>query len=90
MNSQWDRTRLAWSRTVLAVVGVILLGALRLATAGMVLLAVIAGVLGAVACVAGILRMRSLQAGEASAPTWEPLAVTCAACLLSLSVLVST
>lgn len=89
MNSQWDRTRLAWSRTVVAVIGVVLLGAFRLATGGLVAVAVVAGVLGAAACIAGILRMRALQNEQLRPATWEPLAVAGAACVLALAVLVT-
>lgn len=87
MNSQYERTRLAWRRTLLAVIVIGGLGALHLALAGLEVEAGIALVLTCLGVVPVAHRLRGLR-NENPTAGWEPLAVTVVAVLLSLSVLV--
>ncbi len=88
MNSQYERTRLAWRRSMLAVTVIGGLGAVHLALAGYQIEAVIAIVLTVIGIIPIVHRLRSLR-GQAPAATWEPAVVTLVAVLLSLSVLVA-
>ena len=85
--SQTDRTRLAWRRTILAVLVVAGLGAVHLATARMPGLAVLATVTGVVGVVPASRRLRTLRTAH-PVPRWEPLALVVAACLLASVVLI--
>jgi len=87
MNSQYERTRLAWRRTLLAVTVIGGLGAIHLALAGYPIEAGIAIVLTVIGVIPVVHRLRALR-GQAPAATWEPAIVTLVAVLLSLSALV--
>ncbi len=89
MNSQTERTRLAWRRTFLALLVVGGIGAVHLATAGLTHLALTSAVITAVGCVTAARRLSVLRRSEPVwVPTWEPLVLTLAGCLLALTVLV--
>ncbi len=88
MNSQTERTRLAWRRTVLAVLVVAGVGSVHLALAGLLHLAVLVGVVGLVGCIPAAHRLNTLRQVH-PAPTWEPVMLTAVGCLLALSVLVN-
>lgn len=87
MNSQTERTRLAWRRTILAVLVVGGVGAVHLATAGFPELAALCGLVTAVGCVPAVRRLTVLRSGATPVPTWEPAVLTVAGCLLALSVM---
>ncbi len=87
MNSQTERTRLAWRRTILALLVVGGIGAVHLATVGLLQLAVLSGLVTAVGCVAAMRRLTVLRVDATPVPTWEPTALTVSACLLALSVI---
>jgi uncharacterized membrane protein YidH (DUF202 family) len=86
VNSQAERTRLAWRRTLLAVMVVGGIGAVHLATAGLVYLALAASLLTLIGCVPVAHRLWVLREAVPVA-TWEPAVLTCAGLLLSVSVL---
>jgi uncharacterized membrane protein YidH (DUF202 family) len=88
VNSQTERTRLAWRRTILTVLAVGGLGALHLALAGFPLGAALAGVLAMAGCVPALNRLTALRRGHVPA-RWQPAALTVTTCLLALSVLVT-
>lgn len=88
MNSQTERTRLAWRRTVLAVLVVGGVGSVHLALAGLLHLSVAIGVIALVGCVPAAYRLNTLRQAHPAA-TWEPALLTTVGCLLALSVLVS-
>jgi uncharacterized membrane protein YidH (DUF202 family) len=88
VNSQTERTRLAWRRTILVVLVVGGVGAVHLATAGLLHLAVLAAVVTVLGCVPAVRRLAVLREA-APVATWEPLALTAAGCLLAASVLVT-
>jgi hypothetical protein len=69
----------------LLVVGGI--GAVHLAISGMVQLAVLASVVTILGCVSAARRLTVLRTGPPTVPTWEPMVLTVAGCLLALSVL---
>lgn len=87
MNSQYERTRLAWRRTLLAVTVIGGLGAIHLALAGYQIEAGIAIVLTLVGVVPIVHRLMALR-GESPTATWQPAVVTLVALMLSLSALV--
>lgn len=89
MNSQWERTRLAWRRTVLTVLVVGGVGAVHLATAGLLEMAVLCGVVALVGCVPAMRRLTALREHEVPVATWEPMVLTVSGCLLALSVLLA-
>lgn len=89
MNSQWERTRLAWRRTILALIVVGGIGAVHLATAGLVVMAVLCGVVAMAGCVPAMRRLIALRHGVEAVPPWEPAALTVTGCLLALSVLLA-
>ena len=88
MNSQIERTRLAWRRTVLALLVVAGVGSVHLAVAGLGHLALAVGVIALVGCVPAAHRLTSLRRFQTRA-TWEPAVLTVTGCLLALSVLVN-
>jgi len=88
MNSQTERTRLAWRRTILAVLVVAGVGSIHLALAGLLHLAVLAGVVALIGCVPAAYRLNTLRQAH-PVPTWEPAMLTVVGCLLALSVLVN-
>lgn len=85
MNSQTERTRLAWRRTILALLVVGGIGAVHLATIGLVHLAMISGVVTAIGCVPAVRRLAVLRT-SAPVATWEPAVLTVSGCLLALAV----
>ena len=88
MNSQTERTRLAWRRTILALVGVGLIGALHLALAGLPHLAVLSVAITGLGAAAFIRRAMALRRPQTPvAATWEPALLALTGCLLSLAVL---
>lgn len=87
MNSQWERTRLAWRRTILAVLAVGGIGAIHLATGGLLELAILCGAVTALGCVPALWRLTALRIGTEEVASWEPAALTVCGCLLALSVL---
>lgn len=80
--SQYERTRLAWRRTILAVLVIAGLGALHLATAGLVREASLFGGLTVAALAPAVHRLRALR-HEVSVATWQPAVLTVAACLMA-------
>lgn len=88
MNSQYERTRLAWRRTILAVLVIGGLGAVHLATAGYTREASIDLGLTLVALGAAMHRLRTLRR-EVAVSSWQPGVVTACACLMAMSVFVS-
>jgi uncharacterized membrane protein YidH (DUF202 family) len=86
VNSQTERTRLAWRRTILALLVVGGIGAVHLATVGLQELAVLSAVVTSVGCVAAMRRLTVLRVDATPVPTWEPAVLTASACLLALSV----
>jgi uncharacterized membrane protein YidH (DUF202 family) len=86
VESQYERTRLAWRRTILALVVIGGLGAIHLATANYLREAGAVIGLTVIGVVPAIRRLRSLRNRQALA-TWEPAVLTVAACLMALSVL---
>ncbi|MEZ5185095.1 MAG: hypothetical protein R2720_05070 [Candidatus Nanopelagicales bacterium] len=88
MNSQTERTRLAWRRTILTVLVVGGLGSVHLAVAGLLHLAVAVGVVALIGCVPAAYRLNTLRQAHPMA-TWEPLFLTTVGCLLALTVLVN-
>jgi uncharacterized membrane protein YidH (DUF202 family) len=88
MNSQTERTRLAWRRTVLAVLVVGGVGSVHLGLAGLLHLALLVGVVALVGCVPAAYRLNTLRDAH-PVPTWEPAMLTVVGCLLALSVLVN-
>jgi len=87
MQSQYERTRLAWRRTILAVIVIGGLGSVHLATAGRTAEAAVMVGLAVVAVVPAVRRLMSLRR-ERPLATWEPVVLTVAACLMGLSVFV--
>ncbi|HRY09834.1 MAG TPA: hypothetical protein P5544_07660 [Candidatus Nanopelagicales bacterium] len=87
MNSQTERTRLAWRRTILALLVVGGIGAVHLATAGLVELAVLTGLVTVAGCVAAMRRLTVLRVSGTPLPAWEPAVLTVSSCLLALSVI---
>lgn len=86
--SQTERTRLAWRRTILVVLVVAGLGSVHLATAQMPGLAVLAAATGVVGVIPASRRLYTLRTSH-PVPRWEPLVLAVAACLLASVVLVS-
>lgn len=89
MNSQFERTRLAWRRTILAVLVAGGLGGLHLALAGALRAAALVGLIAVVGSALGLSRLTTLRQ-ERPEPGWQPLALTITICLLALSVLART
>lgn len=87
MNSQTERTRLAWRRTILALLVVGGIGAVHLATVGLVELAVLSGLVTVGGCVAAMRRLTVLRVEGTPLPSWEPAVLTVSSCLLALSVI---
>jgi len=87
VNSQWERTRLAWRRTILAVLAVGGIGAIHLATGGLLELAILCGAVTALGCVPALWRLTALRIGTEEVASWEPAVLTVCGCLLALSVL---
>lgn len=85
MNSQTERTRLAWRRTILALLVVGGVGAVHLATAGLAHLAALSALVTALGCVPAVRRLNALREGAPIA-TWEPAVLMLSGCLLALSV----
>ena len=88
MNSQTERTRLAWRRTVLALVGVGGIGAVHLAVVGlphMAGLCLLVALLGALPALRRTADLR--RASPPSPATWEPALLAVTGCLLALAVL---
>ena len=83
LGSQYERTRLAWRRTILAVLVIAGLGAVNLATAGLVREASLLSVLTAASLVPAVHRLRALRR-EVPVATWQPVALTVAAFLMAL------
>lgn len=87
MNSQYERTRLAWRRTILALIVIGGIGSVHLATAGYLVEAGLVVVLAVSGVLPAMHRLRGLR-NERPVAGWEPLAVTASACLMALSVVV--
>jgi hypothetical protein len=87
VNSQWERTRLAWRRTILTVLVVGGIGAVHLATGGLLALAALCGAVTALGCLPALWRLTALRIGTEQMATWEPAVLTACGCLLALSVL---
>lgn len=88
MNSQYERTRLAWRRTILAVLAVGGLGALHLALAGWVVAAAALGLLAVAGSLLGLTRLTALRREQVDAD-WQPYALTVTTCLLALAAVVA-
>lgn len=86
MNSQFERTRLAWRRTILAVLAAGGLGGLHLALAGALRAAILVGLVAVIGSALSLSRLTALR-HERTQPGWQPLALTVSICLLALSVL---
>jgi len=87
VNSQWERTRLAWRRTILAVLVVGGVGAVHLATGGLLELAVLCGAVTVLGCVPALWRLTVLRLGTDAVASWQPAMLTVCGCLMALSVL---
>lgn len=84
--SQPDRTRLSWRRTLNGVLAVGGIGALRMITQGHILEAALASIVALVSIWPMYWRQIVLRHSNAPA-TWEPLAVAACAVLLAATVL---
>jgi Na+/H+ antiporter NhaB len=80
--SQYERTRLAWRRTILAVLVIAGLGAMHLATAGLVREASLFSALTLAAVAPAAHRLRALR-HEVPVATWQPAMLTVVACLMA-------
>jgi uncharacterized membrane protein YidH (DUF202 family) len=89
VNSQYERTRLAWRRTVLALLATGGLGALHLALTRSAWEAVLVGLVAVAGSLLGLVRLASLRERRATA-TWQPAALTVTILLLSLTALAGT
>ena len=63
------------------------IGAVHLATAGLVELAVLTGLVTVAGCVAAMRRLTVLRVAGTPLPAWEPAVLTVSSCLLALSVI---
>lgn len=85
--TQFQRTELAWRRTLVGVVAVAGLGSIHLLGDRHVVLGVFVGTLSMLAVVPIVLRIRQLRAGDARPMTWQALAL--AGALVALGVGIS-
>lgn len=86
--TQAERTRLSWRRTMIGVLAVGAVGSLHLLASGLAELSLAASVIALIACLPMWHRQRVLRT-SVEPPTWQPLALTVICCVLALSVLLA-
>lgn len=84
--TQFQRTELAWRRTLIGVVAVAGIGSIHLLGGRHVILGVFVGTLSVVAIIPIVFRIRQLRAGDASPMTWQPLALAAALVALGFGI----
>lgn len=86
--TQAERTRLAWRRTLIGVLAVAGIGALHLITVGEAVPAVVSSFLALCVALPIWHRQRTLRTSHPAA-TWEPLAVSVGICLLAVGLIIT-
>ena len=87
--TQWERTLLAWRRTMIGVLAVLGIGGIHISVSRHPWLGVLAGALSLIAIIPMLSRINQLRRRAPGPATWQPLALVIgllglAACLLVL------
>lgn len=87
--NQYERTVLAWRRTMIGMLAVLGIGGIHISTMDHPWMGVVAGLLSLIAIIPIVLRMNELRREQKGPATWQPVAlvvgmVTLAAFLLLL------
>jgi uncharacterized membrane protein YidH (DUF202 family) len=73
--NQFERTQLAWRRTMIGILAVVGIGGIHISTMNHPWMGVVAGLLSLIALIPIVQRMTELRRHNASPATWQPMAL---------------
>lgn len=81
--TQYERTQLAWRRTMIGVLAVVGIGGIHLSTMNHPALGILAGAVAMIALVPIVSRIGQLRRHETGAATWQPAVLVIALLVLA-------
>lgn len=73
--NQYERTQLAWRRTMIGMLAVLGIGGIHISTMNHPWMGVVAGLLSLIAIIPIVLRMNELRRRQPGPATWQPVSL---------------